>query len=200
MKILVTGGAGFIGSHLVERLVNIGAVTVYDNLSSGRWEFIQHHSARADFSFMRADLLDSETLRKAVKGHDVVFHMAANPEARSGIENTSLDLEQGTVATYNVLEAMRQGGVDQIVFASSSTVYGETSPEPIPEDSSSLRPISLYGASKLAAGIPCLGVTGCSPIVGSAVVALPDTYPLAVVGGGGSIPVAGNGYGAEVRP
>jgi len=158
MKILVTGGAGFIGSHLVERLVNIGAVTVYDNLSSGRWEFIQHHSARADFSFMRADLLDSETLRKAVKGHDVVFHMAANPEARSGIENTSLDLEQGT------------------------------------------RPISLYGASKLAAGIPCLGVTGCSPIVGSAVVALPDTYPLAVVGGGGSIPVAGNGYGAEVRP
>lgn len=134
MKVLVTGGAGFIGSHIVDRLVNMGEVTVYDNLSSGRWEFIQHHMGRPGFCFVEADLLDVETLKQVVKGHDVVFHMAANPDIRNGIDKTFLDLEQGTVATYNVLEAMRQGGVCRIVVASSSTVYGETPPVPVTED------------------------------------------------------------------
>ena len=146
----VTGGAGFIGSHLVDRLMELGEVTVYDDLSSGREDFIQHHFGRDSFQFIKADLLELSRLEKAMKGHDVVFHMAANPEARAGIEDTNLDLEQGTIVTYNVLEAMRVNGIKKIVFASSGTVYGETPVKPIDEDYSPLIPISLYGASKLA--------------------------------------------------
>ncbi len=150
MRIFVTGGAGFIASHLVNRLVNMGTVTVYDNLTLGKKEFIECHLDREGFEFIQADLLEFDILRKAMKDHDVVFHMAANPEARAGIEYTDLDLKQGTIATYNVLEAMRLNGIKKIVFASSSTVYGETPVEPIPEDYGPLHPISLYGASKLA--------------------------------------------------
>lgn len=150
MRYFVTGGAGFIGSHLVDRLINMGVVTVYDNLSSGRKEFIEHHLAKEDFQFIQADLLEFNALEKAMKDGDVVFHMAANPEARAGIEATDLDLKQGTIATYNVLEAMRLNGIRKIVFASSSTVYGETPIDPIPEDYGPPQPISLYGASKLA--------------------------------------------------
>ncbi len=150
MKYFVTGGAGFIGSHLVDRLLNMGAVTVYDNLSSGKKDFIGHHLGRNDFHFIQADLLEFATLREAMRGHDVIFHMAANPDARAGIEDTDLDLKQGTIATYNVLEAMRLNGIKEIVFSSSSTVYGETPVKPISEDYGPLLPISLYGASKLA--------------------------------------------------
>jgi UDP-glucose 4-epimerase len=150
VRIFVTGGAGFIGSHLVDELVNMGAVTVYDNFSSGKKQFIEHHLGRDGFQFIQADLLESDSLRKAMEAHDVVFHIAANPEARAGIEDTELDLKQGTIATYNVLEAMRLNGIKKIVFASSSTVYGETPVAPIPEDYGPLQPISLYGASKLA--------------------------------------------------
>lgn len=149
-KYFLTGGAGFIGSHLADRLVNMGTVTVYDNLSSGKKEFIEHHFGKKNFCFIQADLLDSDALKETIKRHDVVFHIAANPEARAGIRDTDLDLEQGTIATYNVLEAMRLNGIKKIVFASSSTVYGETPIEPIPEDYGPLQPISLYGASKLA--------------------------------------------------
>ena len=150
MRIFVTGGAGFIGSHLVDKLVNTGTVTVYDSLSSGKKEFIEHHLDRNDFAFVQADLLESDTLRKAMQSHDVVFHMAANPEARWGIQNTRLDLEQETIATYNILEAMRVNEIKQIVFASSGTIYGETPVMPIPEDYGPVLPISLYGAGKLA--------------------------------------------------
>lgn len=150
MNIFVTGGAGFIGSHLVDRLLDMGEVTVYDNLSSGNKEFIEHHFGRKNFRFIQADLLDLDTLKETIKRHDVVFHMAANPEARAGIEDTDLDLKQGTIATYNVLEAMRLNGIKKIVFTSSSTVYGETPIEPVAEDYGPLHPISLYGASKLA--------------------------------------------------
>ncbi len=150
VRYFVTGGVGFIGSHLVDRLVNMGTVTVYDNLSSGKKEFIEHHLDREGFQFIQADLLEFNTLKKTIREHDVVFHMAANPEARAGIEDTDLDLKQGTIATYNVLEAMRLDGIKKIVFASSSTVYGETPIKPVPEDYGPLQPISLYGASKLA--------------------------------------------------
>jgi len=150
MAYFVTGGAGFIGSHLVDRLTNIGSVTVYDNLTSGKKEFIKHHLDKSNFQFIQADLLEFNTLERAMKDHDVVFHMAANPDARAGIEDTDLDLKQGTIATYNVLESMRLNKISKIVFASSSTVYGETPIEPIPEDYGPLQPISLYGASKLA--------------------------------------------------
>jgi UDP-glucose 4-epimerase len=150
MRYFVAGGAGFIGSHLVDRLVNTGGVTVYDNLSSGKREFIRHHLNRDGFRFIQGDILDRERLTKAMEGSDAVFHMAANPEVRAGTDDTELDLKQGTIATYNILEAMRLHGIKRVVFASSSTVYGEVTGLPIPEDYGPLQPISLYGASKLA--------------------------------------------------
>jgi UDP-glucose 4-epimerase len=150
MRYFVAGGAGFVGSHLVDRLVNTGGVTVYDNLSSGKREFIQHHLERDGFRFIQGDILDRDRLAKAMKGSGIVFHMAANPEVRAGTDDTELDLKQGTIATYNVLEAMRLRGIKRIVFASSSTVYGEVAGIAIPEDYGPLQPISLYGASKLA--------------------------------------------------
>lgn len=149
-RFFVTGGAGFIGSHLVDRLVDMGEVTVYDNLLSGKVTFIQHHLDKPSFHFIEADLLDFPRLKEGMRGHHVVFHLAANPEARAGIVDTDLDLRIGTIATYNVLEAMRQNGIREIVFASSGTVYGETPVVPLPEDYGPLLPISLYGASKLA--------------------------------------------------
>src|SRR5574341_821544 len=149
-KFFVTGGAGFIGSHLVDRLMNIGEVTVYDNFSSGKKKFIQHHLDRPNFRLIEDDLLNFKGLVKALEGTDLVFHLAANPEARLGIENTRLDLEQETLATYNVLEAMRENEIGQIVFASSGTVYGDGGETPVKEDYGSLLPISLYGAGKLA--------------------------------------------------
>ncbi len=150
MRYFIAGGAGFIGSHLVDKLVNMGEVTVYDNLSSGKREFIQHHLNRHGFRFVQEDILDLDRLAEAMKGSDIVFHMAANPEVRAGTNDTGLDLKQGTIATHSVLETMRQYGIKRIGFASSSTVYGEAVELPIPENYGPLQPISLYGASKLA--------------------------------------------------
>lgn len=149
-KYFVTGGAGFIGSHLVDRLVKSGEVTVYDNLSSGKMEFIEHHLGKTNFQFVQGDLLDFEALNNAIAGHDLVFHLAANPDVRAGITDTNLDLQQGIRATRNVLEAMRLNHIARIIFASSSTVYGEAGTMPLDEDYGPLLPISLYGAAKLA--------------------------------------------------
>jgi UDP-glucose 4-epimerase len=149
-RYFITGGAGFIGSHLVDRLISSGEVTAYDNLSSGKKAFIQHHMGKSNFHFIEADLLDFDTLNKAVANRDIVFHLAANPDVRAGIANTDLDLQQGTMATYNVLEAMRLNQINKIVFASSSTVYGEAGTKRVDEDYGPLLPISLYGAGKLA--------------------------------------------------
>ena len=147
----MTGGAGFIGSHLVDRLVAEGhAVVVYDNLSLGREDFIRHHYSRPDFRFIKGDLLDVELLRESMKGSDVVFHFAANSDIVKSAKQTNIDLEQGTIATYNVLESMRSNEVGKIVFTSSNVVYGEVKKLPIPEDYGPLFPISMYGASKLA--------------------------------------------------
>ncbi len=152
MRILVTGGAGFIGSHVVDRLINDGHyVAVIDNLSSGRLEFIQHHMRDKNFRFIKGDLLDSSLLKKVVKDFDVVYHIAANPDVRVGAKDTKVHFEQNVVATYNLLEAMRINSVGDIVFTSTSTVYGEAEEIPTPEDYGPLVPISLYGASKLAA-------------------------------------------------
>jgi len=150
MRYFVTGGAGFIGSHLVDRLIQKGEVTVYDNLSSGRIEFIAHHFGKPNFVFIQKDLLALEDLKEAIKDHNIVFHLAANPDARLGIEDTSLDLKQETLATYNVLEAMRENQIKKIVFSSSGTIYGETPAIPLPENYGPVLPISLYGAGKLA--------------------------------------------------
>ncbi|MCD6351023.1 MAG: NAD-dependent epimerase/dehydratase family protein [Armatimonadetes bacterium] len=151
MNCFVTGGAGFIGSALVEALLSRGdGVTVYDNLSSGRREFLAPFEGQNGFRFVEADLLDFEALVQAVEGADVVWHLAANPDIRYGAEKTDLDLQQGTIATYNVLEAARRAGVVKVVFSSSSAVYGLPSILPTPEDYGPLLPHSLYGASKLA--------------------------------------------------
>ncbi len=146
----ITGGAGFIGSHLADRLLKTGSVTVYDDLSSGNLDFIKGHLCKNNFRFIRGDLLDSEQLRKAIAGHDVVFHLAANPEVRAGIQATDLDLREGPTATWSVLEAMRLCHVKKLVFTSSSTVYGDAGTTPVSEDYGPLVPISLYGASKVA--------------------------------------------------
>ena len=151
MKALVTGGAGFIGSHLVDRLMEgKNDVTVFDNLSSGRKEFIEHHLNEDGFEFIQADLLDIEAVKEAMKGYDSIFHLAANPEAMLGIEDTQLDLKQETIATYNVLESMRINNIKKIVFSSSGTIYGETPVIPLSEDYGPVLPISLYGAGKVA--------------------------------------------------
>ena len=148
MHVLVTGGAGFIGSHLVDRLVARGdRVRVFDNMSSGRDAFLAHHGEEVEF--VRGDLLDLEAVKAAMADIDLVFHLAANPDIRLGTRVTDTDLKQGTIATYNVLEAMRLNDVKDIAFASSSVVYGEAAEMPTPETYGPLFPISLYGASKL---------------------------------------------------
>ncbi len=150
-KIVVTGGAGFIGSHLVDGLLSQGdEVVVLDNLSSGRMEFIEHHLLDKNFKFIKIDMLELEKLKKTIYDADVIFHLAANPDVRIGAENTKIHLEQNIIATYNVLEAMRVNEQKNIVFTSTSTVYGEATVIPTPEDYGPLIPISLYGASKLA--------------------------------------------------
>ncbi|MBE3137492.1 MAG: NAD-dependent epimerase/dehydratase family protein [Thermoplasmata archaeon] len=152
MKAFVSGGAGFIGSHLVDSLIENGhTVTVYDNLSSGDKQFIQHHLHQENFTFIKADLLDLKRVKKEIQGHDIVFHLAANPHVRLGEKQTDLDLNQGIVATYNILEAMRHSSIKKIVFSSSSVVYGETQEPSLPETYGPTLPISMYGAGKLGA-------------------------------------------------
>ena len=163
LKSFVVGGAGFIGSHMVDRLVRRGPVTVYDNLSVGKPAFIADHLASGRATLVEGDALDLEKLTAAMAGHDLVVHLAANPEARWGLERTRLDLEQGTIATYDVLEAMRRSGVSKLIFSSSGTMYGETTKVCAEEDLGRL-PISLYGASKMAgealisAFVECFGL------------------------------------------
>ena len=131
-KAVVTGGAGFIGSHIVDFLVDVlGAdVTVYDNLCTGNLSLVQQHRDKPNFRFAEADVLDLPTLEAALDGADTVFHFQANADVRGGIENRRVDLEQNTIATWNVLEAMKRQGCRQIAFSSSATVYGE--PEQYP--------------------------------------------------------------------
>ncbi len=149
-SILVTGGAGFIGSHLVERLLLDNEVTVLDNFSSGRIEFLEPYRDIPDFHLLTGDLMNPKILDNAVSGKDFIFHLAANPDVKLGAENTHVHLEQNVLATYNLLEAMRKNDVRQMAFTSTSTVYGEASEVPTPEDYGPLLPISLYGASKLS--------------------------------------------------
>ena len=151
MSYLVTGGAGFIGSVLVDRLLEEGnSVTVYDDLSTGKEAFISQHFGDFNFKFVKADVLNMETLLKEVEGHESIWHLAANPDIRKGTESTRVDLEQNTLATFNVLEAARRKDVKSVVFSSTSTIYGRAKVLPTPEDYGPCLPISLYGASKLA--------------------------------------------------
>lgn len=151
MKAFVSGGAGFIGSNLVDRLVEKGyQVTVYDNLSSGRKEFISQHFGKDGFTFIEGDLSNIEKLKDVMKGFEYVFHFAANPDIAKAMTMTDLDLREGTILTHNILEAMRVNNVRGIIYSSGSGVYGDVGPLPVAEDYGPLLPISLYGASKLA--------------------------------------------------
>jgi len=149
--VLVTGGAGFIGSHLVDELLKRGFnVRVIDNLSSGSLENIKHNIGNRSFEFIRGDLKNPEDSLKAVKNVEVVFHLAANPEVRVSTTAPEIHFRENVVATFNLLEACRKvGTVEKFVFASSSTVYGDAKVFPTPENHE-LRPISVYGASKAA--------------------------------------------------
>ena len=151
-KVLVTGGAGFIGSHLVDALMMRGLpVVVLDNMSKGSGENLARWVGHSMFKLIVGDCLNRDDLGRAMEGCRVVFHLAANSEVRAGVSDTRIDLEQNVLATYNVLEEMRRSKTAKtVVFTSTSTVYGEASTIPTPENYGPLKPISLYGASKLA--------------------------------------------------
>lgn len=147
--VLVTGGAGFIGSNIVHRLVALGnKVTVYDILSTGQIEFLD--DVKDKITLVKADLLDKARLEEALKGVDFVFHMAAHADVRKNLDHPETVLEQNTVVTSNVLEAMRKNNVTHIAFPSTGSVYGEPEIHPTPEDAPFPIQTSMYGASKLA--------------------------------------------------
>jgi len=148
---LITGGAGFIGSTLADRLSGAGIeVVIYDNLSRGRREFIAGALERAGVELVQGDVLDRDRLRRSLEGCDTVFHLAANADVRHGFDRPTVDLEQNTIATSVVLEAMRAADVRRIAFSSTGSVYGEPEVFPTPETCPFPVQTSLYGASKLA--------------------------------------------------
>jgi UDP-glucose 4-epimerase len=144
-RVLITGGAGFIGSNLADRLVGEVEVVILDNFTTGRREWV-NPAAR----LVEGDVLDTDVLREAIDGCDTVFHLQANADVRHGLEHPRRDLEQNTIATSNVLEAMRETGADTIAFSSTGSVYGEPDVFPTPEDAPFPVQTSLYAASKLA--------------------------------------------------
>jgi len=149
--VLVTGGAGFIGSHLVDVLLRLGyKVRVVDNLSSGLVENIKYYFKNPMFEFIKGDLKDMRVCAEAVKDVKTVFHLAANPEVRVSVTEPKIHFSENVVVTFNLLEACRrEGKVEKFIFASSSTVYGDAEVFPTPENHI-LKPISVYGASKAA--------------------------------------------------
>ena len=148
-KLLVTGGAGFIGSHLVERLLIDGfEVTCLDNLSAGNIDNLKNALKNRFFHFIKGDIRNRIDIQNVLDDYDTIFHFAANPEVRLG--DPEIHFSSNILGTFNILESMRKSDVKRIVFASSSTVYGDASVLPTPENYSPLQPISVYGASKLA--------------------------------------------------
>jgi UDP-glucose 4-epimerase len=150
-KAFVTGCAGFIGSTLVDRLLASGTPVVgWDNMSTGQERFMEDARKSGKFRFVAGDNLDLTSLTKAMEGCDFVFHLAANADVRFGTEHTRRDLEQNTIATYNVLEAMRLQGLKRLAFSSTGSTYGEAAVIPTPETAAFPVQTSLYGASKVA--------------------------------------------------
>ena len=150
-KVFVTGAAGFIGSSLVDRLIKEGCEVVgWDNFSTGQEDFVGPALKSERFVLTKGDNLDLESLTHAMAGCDFVFHFAANADVRFGLDHPKRDLEQNTLATFNVLEAMRTNGVKRVAFSSTGSVYGETELIPTPEDAPFPVQTSLYAASKLA--------------------------------------------------
>lgn len=158
LRILVTGGAGFIGSHVVEKLIEMNKkVIVYDNFDKyylGKERNVQYLARSNLFKLVKADILDYETLRKATKDIDIVFHLAAQPGVRFSMENPMKTSDVNTIGTLNVLKAAKETSVKKLIFASSSSVYGQPKYMPVDERHPT-EPISIYGASKLAAEKYC---------------------------------------------
>jgi UDP-glucose 4-epimerase len=169
-RFFIVGGAGFIGSHFVDRLLtdaDVDLVTIYDNYSAGRrWHHAAHHSNRR-FAAVEGDVCDLDRLREAIDGHDVVIHLASNPDIAAAATTPAIDFDQGTVLTHNVLEAMRTTSASRMLYASGSGVYGDLGQLEVHEDHGPLLPVSTYGASKLAgealisAYAAMFGITGC---------------------------------------
>lgn len=168
-RMLVTGGCGFIGSHLVDRLIELNnEVTVVDDLSAGKLEFIEKHMTNKDFKFIKGDIRDTTIMQETCKEKDSVFHFAANPDVRLSVNEPYFDFESNVLATFNLLEAMRKNDIGMLIFASSGgTIYGDAEVYPTPE-SHILKPISTYGASKascemfISAYSECYDITGVS--------------------------------------
>ena len=151
MRFFVTGAAGFIGSNLVDRLLADGLdVTGWDDFSTGQERFLEGARKQPRFALVRGDNRDLSALTAAMRGCDFVFHLAANADVRFGTDHPRMDLEQNTLATFNVLEAMRANAIKRLAFSSTGSVYGEAAVIPTPEDAPFPIQTSLYGASKLA--------------------------------------------------
>jgi UDP-glucose 4-epimerase len=153
MKVFVTGGAGFIGSHLVARLLKsegTESVVIYDNFTSGQRSYLQDLTGDSRLSVVEADLKDAGRVREAMAGCDTIFHLAANPDIAKAITQPDIDFWEGTYLTQNVLEGMRQAGASRIFYTSGSGVYGEAPAVDFAEDHGPCIPISTYGASKMA--------------------------------------------------
>jgi UDP-glucose 4-epimerase len=167
----IVGGAGFIGSHFTDRLLadsGTERVTLYDNFSSGREWHYEHHRADPRLSVVRADVSDVDRLTAEIAGHNIVIHLASNPDIARAATEPEIDFDQGTKLTNNVVEAMRRAGVRRILYASGSGVYGELGDIEAHEDYGPMTPISTYGASKLAGEMlissycHMFGFSGCS--------------------------------------
>jgi UDP-glucose 4-epimerase len=151
MRCFITGVAGFIGLNLANRLIADGhSVTGFDNFSTGKESNLSSLRKLKNFHFIKGDLMSADFLAEHIAGHEIVFHFAANADIRNGLTRPRHDIEQNTVATHNLLEAMRQCGVKRLAFASSSAVYGDAAITPTPENCPFPVQISLYGASKMA--------------------------------------------------
>jgi UDP-glucose 4-epimerase len=151
LKAFVTGGAGFIGSSLVDRLLKNGhEVVCFDNLSTGQERFLQRAKDNERFAFIKGDVLNQDKVSRAMEGCSFVFHLAANADVRFGVNHPSRDLQQNTIATFEVLEAMRANQITQIAFSSTGSIYGEAKIIPTPEDAPFPIQTSLYGTSKLS--------------------------------------------------
>jgi len=161
---LVTGGAGFIGSHLVDRLIDDGwRVKVIDNMTCGRTDNLAHHRKNKNLQFVQGDLTDAVSVSKMVQDCNTVFHLAAHANIRRSMEDHKVDLQNNLIGTINILDAMMANGVNDLVFASTSAVYGEATVKPTPESYAPLQ-TSLYGASKLACEAYTEAYTQFSPI------------------------------------
>jgi len=148
-RVLITGGAGFIGSYIAAELGDSCDILILDNLSSGKKEFVDKLVKDYKVKFAKADLL-SDSIQKHIEDRDTVIHLASNPDVRAGIKTPSLHFESNVVATHRLLEAMSSSDVKTILYSSTSTIYGEPTIVPTPEDYGPLVPISVYGATKLA--------------------------------------------------